>query len=250
MKQKNRPKPENYFNKLLIKCVLFRLMISLFIVMIGNMFTPLDASAKLTVKSVLYPLCNWDGIHFTQIALNGYQYEHNCAFFPLYPLLLRFIGKIFSIPIAGILINLITFSISFIYLYKLTILKLKDEKFAFLTVKLFAITPALPFHCALYSESTFTCLFIVGYYEFICKRYFFSTLCWMFASFCRSNGILFAGFYGWESIQQLRQLTRSFRLLFHAAFVVIPFILIQTYFWWNGVTDSLFCYSKIQAKYW
>jgi Gpi18-like mannosyltransferase len=34
-------------------------------------------------------LRHWDGIHFTHIAHEGYQYEHQCAFFPGMPLIIR-----------------------------------------------------------------------------------------------------------------------------------------------------------------
>lgn len=47
---------------------------------------PLDEA----VRSVLAPFARWDALYFLQIATNGYQYEHQHAFFPLFPLLIRF----------------------------------------------------------------------------------------------------------------------------------------------------------------
>ena len=38
-------------------------------------------------------LVRWDAAHFLHVANNGYTFEHNSAFFPLYPLLVQFVAQ-------------------------------------------------------------------------------------------------------------------------------------------------------------
>jgi phosphatidylinositol glycan class V len=39
----------------------------------------------------------WDAIHYAAIAQNGYQYEQQLAFMPLWPLLMRLCGEIMAL---------------------------------------------------------------------------------------------------------------------------------------------------------
>ncbi|KNC46892.1 glycosyltransferase family 76 protein [Thecamonas trahens ATCC 50062] len=66
---------------------------------------PFDASGS---RAALGHAANWDGIYYTAIADRGYVYEHEMAFFPGWPLLLRAVVAAsagwLSPPLAGALI--------------------------------------------------------------------------------------------------------------------------------------------------
>nr|XP_009501918.1 PREDICTED: GPI mannosyltransferase 2 [Phalacrocorax carbo] len=47
----------------------------------------------LLLEQLLGGLSHWDAEHFLFIAERGYLYEHNCAFFPLYPLSVRAVAE-------------------------------------------------------------------------------------------------------------------------------------------------------------
>lgn len=51
----------------------------------------LDASgtADAFARKLLAPFARWDGVYFLKIAADGYQFEHQHAFFPLFPLTIR-----------------------------------------------------------------------------------------------------------------------------------------------------------------
>jgi hypothetical protein len=50
------------------------------------------------VFAVLDPLFRWDAVHFAHIARHGYTHEHQCAFFPQLPNLLRRVGLVAAPP--------------------------------------------------------------------------------------------------------------------------------------------------------
>jgi len=235
---------------LLVAGLLYRVAVVCIIILLGNILLPLDASAKLVSNSCLSPVCNWDGIHFYTIARNWYQYEHNCAFFPLYPALLSFLMPLLTIEIAAILLNLSAFSLSSIILYKITLIHFSSQEFALSTVKMFIFSASTAFHSAMYSESLFTCLFLCGYYCFLQYQSAIATIFWMLCACCRSNGMLFAGFFMYRAISYRTSLSARIRCCFSAAIIFSVFAFIQFYFFKRFSFPSLFSYSYIQEKYW
>lgn len=45
------------------------------------------------IRNSLYIHASWDSIYFTSIAKEGYVYEQFHAFFPFYPMLMRYLSK-------------------------------------------------------------------------------------------------------------------------------------------------------------
>mmetsp|Transcript_7566 Transcript_7566/g.14111 ORF Transcript_7566/g.14111 Transcript_7566/m.14111 type:complete len:133 (-) Transcript_7566:1135-1533(-) len=69
---------------------------------LGGFIYDYDLSAHLVLPSqtgshipdtelglALSSLCKWDSLYFIKISHDGYEYEKTTAFFPLYPLLIR-----------------------------------------------------------------------------------------------------------------------------------------------------------------
>lgn len=56
----------------------------------------LDASgtADALARRLLAPFARWDGTYFLKIAVDGYQFEHQHAFFPLFPLIIRALAEV------------------------------------------------------------------------------------------------------------------------------------------------------------
>lgn len=117
-------------------------------------------------------LNKWDARYFVTVSQVGYQEPSWIAFYPLYPILISFLGGSlnpllgFDYPtincLAAHLINLASFTISCIALYKLTICLFSDKLFAINTVKWFAYNPASIFFSATYTESLYSALVLTA----------------------------------------------------------------------------------------
>lgn len=114
-------------------------------------------------------LTRWDAQYFIHIARYGYTYENTLAFFPLYPMSVRCIGRILKrilfnlndqsvIIIAAVLINFICFVKSAVIFYDLSRKVLGDKTTAYKAAILYCISPASIFFTATYSESMFAYL--------------------------------------------------------------------------------------------
>ncbi len=127
---------------------------------------------KNTILSFfLSSYANFDGIHYLTIAYQGYTI--NAGFFPLFPLLLSFLGHIFIyiIPVnihiilfyTGLFMNTILFFIGLMFLYKL--LKLDySERTILYTIFIILFFPTSFYFAAVYSESLFFLLTILIFY--------------------------------------------------------------------------------------
>lgn len=73
-------------------CV-FAFLSTLLIVNFGNRFPYADRVLTVThLPSWIWGFGNFDGVHYLRIAQNGYSADFSQAFFPLYPLLIRFLN--------------------------------------------------------------------------------------------------------------------------------------------------------------
>ncbi|KAI9506725.1 GPI mannosyltransferase 2 [Coemansia spiralis] len=141
---------------------------------------------------------HWDAFYFTHIAGSGYVYEQEHAFFPLLPLLMRllahtvfvpleaWIGRQLALVLAGIVISNVSFVLAAATLYKLALL--------------YALAPSGMFMSAVYTESLFAWLVFTALLHVARRRYMWAAL-WLCAStLCRSNGIIYAGFFWWNLV--------------------------------------------------
>ena len=108
---------------------------------------------------VLNPLTTWDGAWYLRIAADGYAERQSAAFFPLYPLLIRFLSTVtgLSHPASGLVISNLAFLAALFLLYRLV----GDRYGSGLATRatwLLALTPMGFFFSALYTESLFLCL--------------------------------------------------------------------------------------------
>lgn len=164
---------------------------------------------------------NWDGEYYLRISYyNDYEYEHQHAFFPLYPMLVNQISRLVSgLNRASILVNMIVgtllSNISFIiasvglYLFQYELfskIKMKDVVFPGISTLFFLFPSSSIFNSSMYTESLYSCFNFWGAFfilraESSSHRFgFFSTrnlayllpsvLCMSITCGIRSNGIL------------------------------------------------------------
>ncbi|OGK62922.1 hypothetical protein A2334_06080 [Candidatus Roizmanbacteria bacterium RIFOXYB2_FULL_38_10] len=144
-------------------------------------------------------LASFDGVHYTQIADNGYA-VHEQAFFPFYPLFIKAVTFItHNRLVSGLLISNIFFALGFVLFKKyLHILTLKDNKIMWV-LSFLLLFPTSFFFGAVYTEGLFFFLVVSSFY------------------FLKKKNYLLAGF--------VAALSSATRLM--GVFLIIPFILSQ-----------------------
>mmetsp|Transcript_7565 Transcript_7565/g.14101 ORF Transcript_7565/g.14101 Transcript_7565/m.14101 type:complete len:305 (-) Transcript_7565:604-1518(-) len=206
---------------------------------LGGFIYDYDLSAHLVLPSqtgshipdtelglALSSLCKWDSLYFIKISHDGYEYEKTTAFFPLYPLLIRWTAvvlKRFDLfdwvnidemhLIAAYLISWCAFSLAVIYIRELSLVILKNARKANSATMLFLLSPAGVFFTAIYTESLFALLSVAGMfylwrhcalidsekheqpaYQVPAIDRVYSTILFALATATRSNGSLLAIF--------------------------------------------------------
>ena len=159
------------------------------------------------MERLLGGLSHWDAEHFLFIAERGYLYEHNCAFFPLYPLSLRAVAEGALWPLqrllrlrsrlllSAVLLNSLFSVLAAAALYKLGCVVLRCYRVAFLAAVLFSVSPANVFMAAAYSESMFAFLAFSAMWQLEKGQSWLSGLLFSLASGVRANGLINAGFF-------------------------------------------------------
>ncbi|XP_044019982.1 GPI mannosyltransferase 2 [Aphidius gifuensis] len=157
-------------------------------------------------------LARWDSNYFLHIAKYGYTYENTLAFFPLYPMSIRFLSKIIRklfffinedsvFLLSGVTISFICFVKSSIILYDLTRYIFKDKNIAYKSAILYCISPANIFLTSVYSESMFAYFTFSGMLASM-KNDPFVSLPIGLSSIIRSNGLINIGYPIYIFIQE------------------------------------------------
>lgn len=227
---------------------------------------------------------NWDGVHFANVALYGYQYEKSHAFFPFLPWLVRTVAQYIIRPliqcsmhsavvVSSFGISNASFVLAACALHRLS-MRFVGKREAYIASLLFCLNPASIFMSSFYTESIFAaCSFVGMIFASQGRRYAASFMFSVCAS-TRSNGALLSIFFiALPSF--LSFLTKGFKnlkrdIMMHLMPAVLPtclpflpFILFQAH------ASNLYCvsggrpwcdfeifgvsigmYSWIQKEYW
>jgi hypothetical protein len=182
-------------------------IVSAFLALCANLVFPLDH--HLPNQSTFWgrPSPFWDAFvrhdsgWYFDIARNGYDATNalaggrsNIAFAPVYPLLMRYVGRFFGrapgyIYVGGIVVSWVCFVLAMVVLYRLAALDLPRRR-AERAVLLTAIFPFSFFFGAVYSESTFLLFTLLGFYGFRTRRWALGGLAAAVAGATRVTGIL------------------------------------------------------------
>ncbi|KAH8741229.1 multi-pass transmembrane protein [Cryptosporidium ryanae] len=191
----------------------------------GILSLHLDVNSKkyqdTAIWKFLKSFINWDGEYYLRVSFFGdYEYEHQHAFFPLYPLMVNLLSKLlYNLSESKIIINMIVgvflSNLAFViasaglYLFQCELskrIKMKDVVFPGISTLFFIFPSSNIFNSAMYSESLFACfnfwsaLFILKAEHYSNNNGFYSpknVVCltasvtlMAFTSGIRSNGIL------------------------------------------------------------
>jgi hypothetical protein len=147
----------------------------------------------------------YDSGWYYQIARNGYEFvvggpsvgvgkPGKIAYFPVYPYLMRYVGRLFGrgqgdLFLGGITVSWIAFALGLIMLYYLARLDMSGRR-AERAVLLTAIFPFAFFYGVVYSESTFLACAVTTFYCFRTRRWLLGGLSGALATAARPNGIM------------------------------------------------------------
>jgi phosphatidylinositol glycan class V len=246
--------------------VLSRVLAAALLYLSSSYLTLFDASPRTLLAPSAFPsfastLFRWDAFHFTAISKDGYSYEHQWAFFPGIPSLLRVADRL-----PALFFDDATSALSWLALlhvaiaipttraiYYLTLIHFQSPSFALLTA-LLSLLPASPttLYFAPYAEPIFTFLSYQGMYALLYESQYFSpfrsgvlhplgmlacalanyrraSLYFSVAAAFRSNGVLLALYVPWSLLidpillsSTLPRPRAVFRACLHALLPLLP----------------------------
>lgn len=158
----------------------------------GNRF-PYAAEQLISTKLPywIWSWGNFDGVHYLTIAKSFYSAYYTQTFFPLYPLIVRFIAKLLLFDnylIAALLFSNISFLICLFIFRKLLHLDKYDRGTIWIIIFLL-LFPTSFYFGSIYTESFFLVLIFASFYFARTQRWFLSGLLGAFASGTRLFGI-------------------------------------------------------------
>ena len=109
----------------------------------------------------------FDNEHYLNIANRGYKYLHEFAFFPLTPLLIRYLGKF-----GFLVLNQVCVFLSG-YIFYLISKNIYEKEDNYWVTILYFISPISVFTCMFYSEALFIFLTLLAFYLYKTKKNYF-----------------------------------------------------------------------------
>ncbi|KAK9078565.1 hypothetical protein SSX86_002622 [Deinandra increscens subsp. villosa] len=228
----------------------------------------------------------WDSVYFVRIAQCGYEYEQTYAFLPLLPFCISFfsqtvlrpliplVGHRAVLALSGYVLSNVSFVFAALFLYRLSVIILKDPEASLRASILFCFNPASIFYSSIYSESLYALLSIGGLYFLMSGADNLAALWLAFSGCARSNGVLNAGYIGFQTMHRAydalflqKKPFLVFRVLISGVlrclFIFVPFVAYQAYGYYTLCDgrhpDKLrpWCkakipllYNFIQSHYW
>ncbi len=142
----------------------------------------------------------WDTGWYLTIALEGYSYipragtdhQQNIAFFPAFPMSMRYLSVLFGRQVlwTGVGISLVSFFLALTYFLRLARNLLKNEEQAVTAVMLLAAYPFAVFFSAAYTESLFLLTLMGAVYHFHAQQWWRAAIWGFLCGLTRPNGSL------------------------------------------------------------
>lgn len=200
---------------------------------LANILFALPQPVPFTVYSNAHvfwdTFARFDSGWYFGIARNGYQYvaggRSNLAFFPVYPTLMGWIGRLFGgrqqhYYMAGVLISWVAFVVAMVWLRKLAALDLERRK-ADLAVLLTAVFPFAFFFGVVYTESLYLLLLVLSCYGFRTRNWWLGAAAGALMTATRVNGIMALPALAWMA-WRAAQSTSQDRLRALIALALVP----------------------------
>jgi len=209
------------------------------------------------VKEILQPFgnplfwswANFDGVHYLGIAQKGYFAQFTQAFFPLYPLLIRWLNIFFNnLLFSGLFISNFTFLSAIYFLYKLLSLDY-DKKIVRNTIIFLVFFPTSFFFGSLYSESLFLLLIISSLYLARKKNLFLAGFLGILASLTRIIGVLAIPAFLWEWNESIKRKKKTLKDYFGLLYSIMPIAGLGIYmkFLQDNYSDALYFFHAQPA---
>lgn len=180
-----------------------------FLPVFGARFPYVDRVLEIThLPYWIWGFGNFDGVHYLRIAQDGYLAQYSQAFFPLFPILIRYFSYIFprvkdlntilfidpSFFYSGIILSNIFFLGALCVLYKLINIDFKKDV-AFLSIILLLVFPTSFFFGSIYTESLFLLLAVSSIYLIRKGNFFWAAVIIAFSTATRITGVLLIPLY-------------------------------------------------------
>jgi hypothetical protein len=225
--------------RIAVYALVFR-VISAILALLVNLTFPLHQREQFTVfesTSVFWDtFARYDSGWYYQIARHGYVFVEGgpsagigkpgkIAFFPLYPLLMRYAGRLFgdtaaSAYFGGILVSWVSFIAAMVALFLLARLDLPRQR-AERAVLLAAVFPFSFFFGMVYTEALFLLLTILSFFAFRTRRWIAGGVFGGLATATRVNGMLMLPALAWIAYRNSEPTWRD-RTLAAAGLLLIP----------------------------
>ncbi len=197
----------------------------------------------------------WDSSWYLSIAAHGYRPGPlqgpfaNYAFFPLYPLLSRWVGWGFGSPyVGGLVVSNVSFLVACVFLYRLVTLD-HDPDTARRAVKYLFAAPTAFLFSAMLSESVYLALVVMCFYFARRRRWWVVAALGFLVALSRAPGVLLAAPLAWIYFQQRGYSIRRIRLGI-VALVSFPLGL-GCFVWFNKhLTGDPLAFLHIQTTAW
>jgi hypothetical protein len=183
-----RPRLSRAVVRIVLGAIALRLVTAVLALFV-NLAFPLDQREQFTMWGRTDPFWDaftrYDSGYYWGIARLGYSPapggRSNIAYFPVYPLLMRYVGRLFGRTpgdtyLGGIVVAWVSFVLAMAALYHLARLDLPPRR-AERAVLLTAIFPFAFFFGVAYSESTFLLFSVLAFYLFRTRRWIAGGLC-------------------------------------------------------------------------
>lgn len=187
---------------------------------------------------------NWsqhDSKWYLLITAQGYINDQTVAFYPLFPMLVRWVGWVVGLSqpgdpafrLAGVLVASVAALVFCVYFFRLLLLDYSRE-FSRLALLYFAAFPPAFFMFAVYTESLFLALAVAAFYAARQQRWLVAMLLAALTVLTRQQGLIvvgallfeYAGQIGWNWRRLNRQL----------AYLVLPVLALAGWLGWNWLT--------------
>jgi hypothetical protein len=194
--------------RIVIGALAFR-VVSALLAFLANLAFPLDQPEQFTMWGRTSPFWDaftrYDSGHYWGIARYGYAPvpggRSNIAFFPVYPYLMRYVGRLFGRTpgdtyLGGIVVAWLCFVLAMVALYYLARLDLPRRR-AERAVLLTAVFPFAFFFGVAYSESTFLLFTVLAFYGFRTRRWLMGGVCGSLAIATRTPALVMLPALAW-----------------------------------------------------
>jgi len=176
----------------------------------------------------------WDAGYYLPIAVHGYEpHPEFAGFFPLYPIMINLVNRVTGVDIyiSGMIISNISFLASTLIFYKIARLIKDEHLYAMQSVLAMLIFPTSFFYFALYAESLYLFLGLLGVYVILKnQRFVLGGIVLGLASIARPIGWLIDIVMLYEFIRRRKFDIKNILSLGFGSFISILGILLYIYY--------------------